>query len=194
MAKITIWGAENYLNSLGTSLFANMALPDELDRETCINAIMTRCNEFELMYSDLDFMKSQIKQWADRWQLTFEKWVEGFAAEFSPIDNYDRYEEFSENRGRELKTTYGKKSTETHDVSAYDSTGYTPKDKMVTDWSNSDTDNEKENSKHNSRIHGNIGVTTSTDVLTKYTDFYKNYNIYELIADCFCTEFCIMVY
>ena len=45
----------------------------------------------------------------------------------------------------------------------------------------------------NSRTHGNIGVTTSQQMLQSELDIAK-WNIYEQITDLFISEFCIMVY
>lgn len=47
--------------------------------------------------------------------------------------------------------------------------------------------------KHNAHLYGNIGVTTSTQMLEDYLRV-ERFNIYEQIADIFVDEFCIMVY
>lgn len=47
--------------------------------------------------------------------------------------------------------------------------------------------------KHNAHLYGNIGVTTSTQMLEDYIRV-ERFNIYEQIADIFVDEFCIMVY
>ena len=61
--------------------------------------------------------------------------------------------------------------------------------------SNTRTDNlsEKTNSNRTGRAHGNIGVTTSQQMLQSELDIAK-WNIYEQITDLFLSEFCIMVY
>lgn len=46
---------------------------------------------------------------------------------------------------------------------------------------------------HDARIHGNIGVTTSQQMLQSELDIAL-WNLYEHIADLFITEFCIMIY
>ena len=60
---------------------------------------------------------------------------------------------------------------------------------------NTRTDNLKESytSTRHSRLHGNIGVTTSQQMLQSELDIAK-WNIYEQITDLFLSEFCIMVY
>ena len=194
MAKITVYGMEKYLNSLGKSLFSGVTFPEGIDRATAINECIIASNEFEVLYSDGDFFIEAVTQWAKKYQLTWAKWVEGFASEFSPIDNYDRQESWEDHKGYEDKTTYGKTTTDTHEVSAYDSSGYSPKDKTTTGTANSDTVNYKENSSHKGHVHGNIGVMRTTDILQGWIDFYKDNTVYKLIADSFVSEFCIQIY
>ena len=222
MAKITVYGMEKWLNSQGKSLFDGVTFPAGIVKDIAINEIIIQSNDFEVLYSDADFMTEAVTQWANKYNLTFTKWVEGFASEFSPIDNYDRQESWEDHSGSEDKTTYGKKNTtthgktdtttygrtDTHEVSPYDSNAYVGKDKTTlsnkdsvattgTDsdtLSGSDTVTGKENSSHKGHIHGNIGVMKTTEILQGWLDFYKDNTIYKLIADTFVSEFCIMVY
>lgn len=48
-------------------------------------------------------------------------------------------------------------------------------------------------SEHSGRIHGNVGVTTSQQMLQSELDISR-FNLVEQITDLFVTEFCIMVY
>lgn len=47
---------------------------------------------------------------------------------------------------------------------------------------------------HSGRIHGNIGVVTSQAMVEAEIELRRNYNIYNMISDCFCDEFLIQVY
>ena len=47
--------------------------------------------------------------------------------------------------------------------------------------------------KHTAHLYGNIGVTTSAQLLREFLDV-ERFNIYEQIADLFIDEFCILVY
>lgn len=100
-------------------------------------------------------------------------------------------------------------STVTTDVSAYDSSGYQPKEKVTTaatgtvdtDITESiDNDTTERNistldntAQHSGRVHGNIGVTTSQQMLNQELEL-GYWNIYSRITDMFLQEFCIMVY
>ena len=52
---------------------------------------------------------------------------------------------------------------------------------------------ENELAQHNAHLYGNIGVTTSTQMLEDFLRV-ERFNIYEQIADIFITEFCVLVY
>ncbi len=108
-------------------------------------------------------------------------------------------------------------STSSDEISAYNSNSFQNDKKNTTNSSNSSetnttnrntrtdnlsesnsntrTDNlsEKTNSNRIGRAHGNIGVTTSQQMLQSELDIAK-WNIYEQITDLFLSEFCIMVY
>ena len=87
-------------------------------------------------------------------------------------------------------TTNSSNSSETNTTA-----NNTRTDNLSESNSNTRTDNlsEKTNSDRKGRAHGNIGVTTSQQMLQSELDIAK-WNIYEKITDLFLSEFCIMVY
>lgn len=111
----------------------------------------------------------------------------------------------------EDKETLNTKNTDEHTVSAFDSGSYQPSDKNVVDNTGTDTYNHTgtitdsgnesssgsltENGKtiHEGRIHGNIGVTTSQQMLQSEIDIAR-FNLIQEITDLFLTEFMIMIY
>ena len=62
-AKITLIGLENFLNP-DHSVFENMILPEDIDKDTLKGAIFLRCQEFELLYTDPDFMIAADNVWS----------------------------------------------------------------------------------------------------------------------------------
>lgn len=51
-----------------------------------------------------------------------------------------------------------------------------------------------ETSKHDGHLYGNIGVTTSQQMLNAELDLRSNVNIYDVVAEMFYREFCVYVY
>lgn len=235
-AKITLIGIENYLNP-ERSVFEKMQLPDGIDKDTLIGSILLRCQEFELLYSDPDFLIDAVNIWSRKNYWTFDKWVKAINIKYDPLYNYDRTEEWSDtHEGDYSKTGSGSSSgntgttnnltethnlhstndvTNTHSEKAFNDTSLVNNQQDVTDqdgsdtgtitntgsvtgtYNNTDSNNESGDdsfeNKHSGRMFGNIGVTTSQQMLQSELDLAR-WNMYEHIADLFASEFCIMVY
>lgn len=235
-AKITLIGIENFLNP-DRSVFDKMNLPAGIDKETLVGSILLRCQEFELLYSDPDFLIDAVNIWSRKNYWTFDKWVKAINIKYDPLYNYDRSEEWTDtHEGDYSKSGSGSSSgttsdssdftrtdnlastndvTVTHSETAFNESNYVGTTQDVTDqdtsntgtvrdagsssgsYSNSDSNNESGDdsfeNKHKGRMYGNIGVTTSQQMLQSELDIAR-WNMYEHIADLFASEFCIMVY
>lgn len=201
MAKITLIGFENYLNGYNKSLFEKLALPEGIDKDTLTNNILLRAGEFETLYSNPDFLIDAISLWGKKYARTFTKWLAALNVEYNPLENYDRIEEWEEHSHNDGHThddsTNNGGINNENKVSAYDSDDYQPHD-ISSSLSNSEIHSDtrvdaSNDNNHTGRIHGNIGVTTSQQMLQSELDIAA-WNIYEHITDLFITEFCIMVY
>lgn len=93
-ATLTLIGMYNWDNTL----FDNMQLPDGIDKATLIDSILIRSGEFEVMYSDFDFMKYSIGAWSRKWYPTLERWIDALSIKYNPLENYDRQEEWTDKR------------------------------------------------------------------------------------------------
>lgn len=201
-ATMTLIGLYNWDNTI----FDKLNVPADLNKTTLVNNILLRSGEFEVMYADPDFMKDAIGMFSDTWQPTFERWVKALAIEYNPLENYDRKEDWSDTRnasdsGTSSSSTSGTtSSTTTNKVSAYDAgDALTTRDQAQTygadgsSSSGSSSSSSHEGAKHDGRIHGNIGVTTSQQMLISELDL-GYWNVYEKITDLFLTNFVIPVY
>lgn len=247
-SKITLIGMERYLNP-DHSVFDNMVLPDGIDRETLIGTILLRCQEFELLFSDPDFMIAAVNVWSRKNYWTFDKWVKAINIKYDPLYNYDRTEIYTDTHAGEYSregTGEGSGSntrtdnlletddhteindltdtndvTVTHSEKAYNDTNMVDTTEDVTDQdqthtgtvrtagttantgtsgnaysdstSSTDEGTDTYTNTHNARLYGNIGVTTSQQMLQSELDIAR-WNMYEHIADLFASEFCIMIY
>lgn len=193
MATLSLIGLYNYDNTL----FDGLTLPAGIDKDICINEILRRCGEFELIYSDLDFNKSMIAQFGNKHNRTFTKWVEGLAEEFNPLHNYDRHEIYTDTHKSNAVSNSATSTSSNADrkVSAYDASTMQPKENETSGGSGtgSAVNSSNDEVKHEAHLYGNIGVTTSTQMLEDFLRV-ERWNIYEHIADIFCDEFCIPVY
>ncbi len=213
-AKLTLIGIDKFLKMQDSDLFVNLTLPEGIDKDILTNNILLKGADFEVMYSDPYFLQDAIGMWSGKWQRTFEKWVDALSLEYNPLENYDRKEDWSDTLNKGVKTSARrdngnersfnqyKNETET-EVSAFDSSSYQPSEKItetpsgviIDKFGEGTSGSETENSKtvRDGRIHGNIGVTTSQQMLQSELDIAA-WNLYEHITDIFLEEFVIPIY
>ena len=226
-AKITLTSFYTWFNTAATpdDLFKNLNLPEGIDKDTLVGNILMRGGEFEVMYSDPYFLQNLIGIWSSKWYRTFDKWVKALAIEYSPLENYDRREEWQDTRNNHgSETTSGSLGRTTSDslsrtatdggttetkVSAYDSSTYQPSNQVTVTNSSGFTDTGSgtlndttsgstttsfgEGAKHEGRVHGNVGITTSQTMLESELQIAE-WNLYEHITDLFLSEFVIPIY
>lgn len=91
-AKITLFTFARWMNENGKDLFLNLTVPQGLQKSVLVDNILLRGGEFEVVYSDPDFMQYAIGSWSAKWQRTMQKWIEALSIDYNPLENYDRYE------------------------------------------------------------------------------------------------------
>ena len=87
-SKITLIGMEQFLNP-DHSVFEQLDLPEGINLETLKGAIFLRCQEFELLYSNPDFMIAAVKIWGMKNYWTFDKWIKLLDKEYDHL--YNKY-------------------------------------------------------------------------------------------------------
>ena len=137
-SKITLIGMEKFLNP-ERSLFEELTLPDGIDKNTLIGAIILRCQEFEVLYSDPEFMIQAIKVWGMKNYWTFDRWVKLINEEYDPLYNKDYHEEVTDIHYGQ----YNKSGSGSNSGSASESSDYTRTDNLKTETDNIDTHSEK---------------------------------------------------
>lgn len=141
---------------------------------------------------------SIIKHWTNLFVSLFttkyERLLEVVKAEYSPIENYDRYEDLfkeyssSGSSSEDVDRTNTGTQTNDHKVEGFNSSTFQDSDKDTRtdnlastddiDRSHSD-EGEETNTNH---IHGNIGVTQATDMLQNHWDFWSKFNVLEIMC------------
>lgn len=226
MQRLTLIGLYNY----NPHLFDNLQLPEGYDKDTFLDSLLLEHGEKCVLYSNPDFMQSAVGAWSRKWSLELTRIYEALIAEYNPLYNYDRFEEFTDNEGRKLesKLNAGHKATDDPDfsvtnetnvnatterqVSAFNSSSYEPSEKTtenggkstattkgktqnLSETSNSTTnDAETRNFTHKAHLYGNIGVTTSTDMVSAIVRQRFQYNLYATAAKLFANELLIGIY
>ena len=196
-ATLSLIGLYNY----DQTIFDKMQLPTGIERDTLINNILIKSGDFEVLYPQPDFLKDAIGVWSRKWQRTFTKWLEALSIEYDPLYNYDRHEEWTTDEKGTTKTDTSDESsvngTVTNKISAYNESSFTNDSQSITESGSesSGTANgqHQTNEIRKGRAYGNIGVTTSQQMLQSELDI-ASWNLYEHITDIFLSEFIIPVY
>lgn len=189
VAKIPLIGFYNWCEDINEPLFEKLILPDGVDKDLFISSLLIECGELEVLYDDPDFMREAIGIWGRKWNLTFTKWYEAIQVEYNPISNYDRTEEWT----TKTDSTADSKadSTSKTNRSAYDSANLTPYTSVNDDSTGKSIFDGTE--VKTGRAYGNIGVTTSQQMVKSSLDLYE-WNFYEKMIDLFKTELLLIVY
>lgn len=275
MSRITLNGWLQY----DPTIFDGVILPEDFDRDALLAEIMSRSGELYTYHQVPYVLKENIRLWFSRNFLNFDRMMAALTAEYNPLENYDRYEDWTrtpnlqdeskhtgsdnvaasgkdstqlsgsdtdtlsgEDTTTRSYTGYNESSTRTGDdttertVSAFDSGTYQPAEKTVeifgsvkdskditgsyddkTDYGKVDTmaygrkdeteygrkdtttfnstltDRHTGDEKYTSHVHGNIGVTTATQMIEGTLELRK-FDIYKEIARRFEHEFLVQVY
>ena len=220
---ITLRGIEQYWNEHDNrSLFDDIALPEGIDKDVLVPFIIVRGGDFPVSIPDPDFIHNMTLTWFRAYLNNFSRMLLALSEDYNPLHNYDRHEEevhdnYTAKVGTD--TSSGSNSTSTgsqgrHDitnenkVAAFNSSSYENREKMSDNGTDSNvttgtssgsataTTNQNGRDNGNRALHayGNIGVTTSMDMLRQEIAGRKEMNIYEIISDMYVAEFCIPVY
>lgn len=218
LATISVYSLQKYYSEvLNGDLFDGVTFPENIDRETVINNILLESMPFEVYYTDPNFLHDAITMWGKKYEWTFDRWAKALALKYDPISNYDRHEEWDDAGTKNTKSGVTTKTdsngqndnyydnTTDHYVWSYDSdakhqdeqtideSGTRVIDEQHSAGSANGTEDEATTNKRTGRAWGNIGVTTSQQMLQSEFDLAA-WNVVQHITDTFLHEFCIMVY
>ena len=214
MARLTLWGIYQY----DKTLFDNIVLPEGIDKDNLISDIMRNSGDLYPYHQVPEYLKTNINYWFARRLFDFERMYEALRVEYSPIENYDRKENTTrnyENSGTDKEsTTLGSTTTSTNigsndnenKVSAYNESDYTNREKDIQSYNSTLTNTGsgtdvtqteyglKRKEVEEIRVHGNIGVTTSQQMIESEMSLRAKYDIYKIISREFEREFLVQVY
>ena len=165
------------LYSFRGDILDDFKLPDGIDRDDFVEMLLFDTAELELLTPDPDIMKQLLGRWSNVRVNAWSKMLDTETVEYNPIHNYDRTEDWVD-----------------------DGTGSSITDLSVAGFNDADmADRERTGtgtttqSRHTARISGNIGVTTTQQMLESERESRKYSTVYEIIGE-FKERFCLLVY
>lgn len=117
MARLTLNGMYQY----DPTIFDGMILPEDYDREALFAEIMNRSGQLYPYHQIPSILKSNIRLWFSRNFLQFDRIMEALNAEYNPVENYDKHEEWtrtpdltdeSQHTGKDTLQNSGKDSSQ----------------------------------------------------------------------------------
>lgn len=204
-----------------STLFDELQLPEGVDKKLVVNCILERHGNAALAHPDPEWMRHYIGTWSARRLPVWSKLEATLHLEYNPIENYDRKEEIEEKRkinrmtsgiasetnGETNSEERSENQTSLHDVSAENATDYQADSKdtvtgggtssyrrdIDTSSETSGEENTTDTFTHRNRTHGNIGVTTSQQMIQSERDLVR-YSLIEEITEDYRDAFCLDVY
>ena len=173
MATLSLLG----LYSFRGDILDDFKLPEGIDRDNFIEMLLFDTAELELLTPDPDIMKQLLGRWSNVRVNAWSKMLDTETVEYNPIHNYDRQEDWLDN---------GTGSSIT-DLSV---AGFNDADMADRERTGTGTTTQ---SRHTARISGNIGVTTTQQMLESERESRKYSTVFEIIGE-FKERFCILVY
>ena len=165
------------LYSFRGDILDDFKLPEGIDRDDFVEMLLFDTAELELLTPDPDIMKRLLGRWSNVRVNAWSKMLDTETVEYNPIHNYDRQEDWVD-----------------------DGTGNSITDLSVAGFNDADmADRERTGtgtttqSRHTARISGNIGVTTTQQMLESERESRKYSTVYEIIGE-FKERFCLLVY
>lgn len=188
------------LYRINPQIFAGLNFPEgiELDPDVIQWEILEECAELEVLYPDPDYMQIAIGKWAAYRMPSWLKMYSAIQATYNPIYNKDAH--INETRifgARSATNSIGARTaTEERTVSAFNSAQYAPAERTTaTQNAATDTASELSHTDTESKTEqGNIGVTTTQEMIEAEMDLRSKWSMYSVIVDEFKRKFCLLVY
>lgn len=172
------------------SIFEEMVVPEGVDSSLAVDAILFDNAELEIMYPDPEWLKPLIKLWSERELPVWERIFKAITQDYDPLENYNRTENW--NQTDTGSSSASGSNTDTHKVTGYNSEDW--EGQTQDEAYSSGNGNSSLQSYHFSNVKGNIGVTTSQQMLNQELDVASRTDIYQYISRSFKNRFCLMVY
>lgn len=208
MSNITlsVLGLYNY----DDTLFDPMVVPGGVDKtNVLIPNLLSELAELEVLYSDPEIMKTIIEVWSKKQLPVWTKLMDTVNLEYNPIYNKDGYYEEDETTDRDttnsvtdiLSATVTDEGSNTNLVSAFNSSAFEnrEKDELENERREEQQNSSNSSGNENGTVHrerheyGNIGVTTTQQMIKEERDVAQ-FNIVNYIIEDFKQRFCVLVY
>ena len=197
-ATLTILG----LYQWDPTIFDGMQLPAAIDRNTLIGNIVLECAGLEITLPNAEIFKSMLTTWSNSRIDAWSKMVTALQSQYNALHNYDRTEthtdKWSNDSTKNMVQSSGGSDTTTTKTAAFDGDSLATAGENKTAYggtaNTTNTDKDSGTRDYTIKAYGNIGVTTSQQMLESEMQLRGKYDIYSIIVSEFRNKFCILIY
>lgn len=179
-------------------LFDDMVLPEGLEKNEVIHAILEETAELEILFSDPDYLQESIGHWSAARLQSWEKMQAAITAEYNPIWNKDGtiIDQMIYGEDKVTGVTGARDQTNTHSVSGFNVTTFQNADQdHATSVQATDTNTRQTHTDTRTITEqGNIGVTKSQEMVNDEMMLRIRWNMISVIVSDFKNKYCLMVY
>lgn len=208
---VSYLGLYNY----DSTIFDDFALPNSVASRKAefVDEILSELGQLEALYPNAEVFKRILKAWSNTRLTEWQRVEAALTAEYNPIHNFDRNEDYSDtNTEKETGKSNSTSSTEsnangtnenTESETAFNTESFKNRTKNAgtdTASSTASATNESNNTvtretkvEHTAHLYGNIGVTTSQQMISEELAMRRG-DLESYIIDDFKHRFCVMVY
>jgi hypothetical protein len=199
----------NGMREFNPHLFDGIVLPDGLDVNILVDRIMNHCGDLYPYIQVPERVQYSIGKWFEGMYRNFYMMFRALNDDYNPIENTSWVDEIIRNNKQNGEDSNSTDFTSTPRVStttqnktnAYNSGSGTPRNETTTSQTGEDKTNttfgsnydHNEDEKINQSRHGNIGVQTTSQIITEELRMRK-FNLYDEIVNLFEKEFIVQVY
>lgn len=197
-AKISVLG----LYRSDKTLFDVFHLPGRVRLDVIVDEIISETMDLETIYHNPESFKVVLDAWSAHRVESWRRLDEVFRIEYDPIENYNRYEDWKDDR-KDNSEAYMAGSSNGESLRIGKKAGFDSNSpKTANSDSVEDSEKTKQNSQgsfksksnHSGHVHGNIGVTTSQQMIQSEKELRMDSDIYRIIVAEFIEKFCVLVY
>lgn len=186
---LTFRGLLNYV----PDLLDGATFPEGVEAARVVDAILWDGGDLELLYSNPDYIKQHLPHFCESHFYKWDRLKKTLELEYNPIENYDRQESWTDEGTAGTEGTQTNNLTSTNSAAPFNETELSPREQNTDAGTIGTEGSSNFQSEHTGRTHGNIGVTTTQEMIDQERRVAE-FNLYKVIAADFIEEFCLQIF
>lgn len=199
LAKLTLRAFDHYTNG---KIWDGLLVPNGVNKNLLIQMILIRSDEFACSYPEPETLAMVISTLAEAQLESMSRTWRALTEDYNPIHNYDRFEEWTDKASQTANSSGNATTSTTGTVTTSyqgDNAGAfvnasqnaTEDNGETVDTSNTTA---KSDNTHDGHLYGNIGVTTSQQMINEELQMRIGKSWFTLWADYFVGALCVYIY